>query len=134
MAQLQIRKRMNGDVAILDLDGRLTMGEGSVTLRESVRALLADGSKHILVNLAGVDYVDSSGLGEIVSAFATAKREDTTLKLLNLTERVHGLLQMTKLLTIFETFETEQDAVRSFDAVASMRTSTSTGSESPRPL
>jgi anti-sigma B factor antagonist len=114
---------MNGDVAILDLDGRLTMGEGSVTLRENVRALLADGSKHILVNLAGVDYVDSSGLGEIVSAFATAKREDTTLKLLNLTERVHGLLQMTKLLTIFETFETEQDAVRSFDAVASMRTS-----------
>jgi anti-sigma B factor antagonist len=114
---------MNGEVAILDLDGKLTMGEDSVTLRDKVRALLADGSKRILVNLAGVGYVDSSGLGELVSAFATAKRENATLKLLNLTQRVHGLLQMTKLLTIFETFKTEEDAVRSFEALSSTSTS-----------
>ena len=119
MAQLEIQSPMSGDVAILDLHGRLTMGRDSVTLREKVRELLADGSKRILVNLKDVGYVDSSGLGELVSAFATAKREDAALKLLNLTERVHGLLQITKLLTVFETFKTEEDAVRSFDAVAS---------------
>ena len=123
MAQLKIRHRMNGEVAILDLDDRLTMGGDSVMLREEVRALLAGGSRHILVNLAAVRYVDSSGLGELVGACATARREGATLKLLNLTERVHGLLQMTKLLTIFETFETEADAVRSFEAVASASTS-----------
>ena len=114
---------MNDGVAILDLDGRLTMGGDSVALREEVRALLAGGSRHILVNLAAVRYVDSSGLGELVAACATARREGATLKLLNLTKGVHDLLQMTKLLTIFETFETEADAVRSFEAVASTSTS-----------
>lgn len=123
MAQLQIQQRSNDEVAILDLAGRLTMGQDSVTLREKVRTLLADGSKRILVNLEGVSYVDSAGLGELVSAFATAKREDASLKLLNLTERVHDLLQMTKLLTIFETFETEEAAVRSFQAASSTSTS-----------
>ena len=123
MSQLQIQHRMNGLVAILDLDGRLTLGEGSVTLRDSVRALLADGHKNLVINMKGVDYVDSSGLGELVSAFATAKRDDAKLKLINLAKRVHGLLQMTKLLTVFETYDSEEDAIHSFEAVAATSTS-----------
>lgn len=117
MSHLTIQHRRNGKVAILDLDGRLTLGADSVTLRESVRDLLADGHKHILINLGGVGYVDSSGLGELVGAYATAKRQDATLKLVNIAQRVRGLLQMTKLLTVFETFDSEGEAVRSFDAV-----------------
>jgi anti-sigma B factor antagonist len=123
MAQLQIRHRTNGEVVIIDLDGRLTMGEGSVTLRESVRTLLADGHKNLIINMKGVDYVDSSGLGELVSAFATAKRADARLRLVNLAKRVHGLLQITKLLTVFETFDTEEDAVRSFETAPYASTS-----------
>ena len=118
MSQLQIQNRVNGQVAILDLDGRLTLGESSVTLRDSVRGLLAGGHKNIVINMKDVDYVDSSGLGELVSAFATAKRDDAKLKLVNLAQRVHGLLQITKLLTVFETFDSEEDAIRSFEAVA----------------
>ena len=118
MSHLRIEHRMNGQVAILDLYGRLTMGEGSVLLRESVRRLLTDGQKDILINMRDVGYVDSSGLGELVSAFSTAKRENGRLKLVNLASRVHGLLQMSKLLTVFETFESEQDAVRSFEALS----------------
>jgi anti-sigma B factor antagonist len=115
MSHLKIQHRRDGKVAIIDLDGRLTLGEDSVTLRDSVRGLLADGHKHIIINLDGVGYVDSSGVGELVAAFATARRQDATLKLVNLTRRVHGLLQMTKLLTVFETFDAEDAAVRSFD-------------------
>jgi anti-sigma B factor antagonist len=116
MSHLTIQHRRNGQVAIIDLDGKLTLGEGSVSLRESVRALLSDGHKHILINLEDVGYMDSSGLGELVSAFATARRQDATLKLLKLTQRVQGLLQLTKLLTVFETFDTEEDAIRGFEA------------------
>ena len=123
MSQLQIQHRVNGQVAILDLDGRLTLGEGSVTLRDSVRSLLADGHKNIVINMKDVDYVDSSGLGELVSAFATAKRDDAKLKLINLAQRVHGLLQITKLLTVFETFDSEEAAIRSFEPVAATSTS-----------
>ena len=117
MSHLRIEHRMNGQVAILDLFGRLTMGEGSVTLREGVRRVLAEGHKDILINMRDVGYVDSSGLGELISAFSTAKREHARLKLINLANRVHGLLQLTKLLTIFETFENEEDAIRSFEAL-----------------
>lgn len=123
MAHLQIQKRENGQVAILDLDGRLTLGEDSVTLRDSVRGLLADGHKNIVINMKNVDYVDSSGLGELVSAFATAKRDDAKLKLINLAQRVHGLLQITKLLTVFETYDSEEEAIRSFEATATTSTS-----------
>jgi anti-sigma B factor antagonist len=115
MSVLKIQHRRNGQVAILDLDGRITLGEDSVTLRENVRGLLASGEKQILINLEKVGYVDSSGLGEIVSAYSTAVRQGATLKLANLTQRVTGLLQMTKLLTIFETFDTENDAIASFE-------------------
>jgi anti-sigma B factor antagonist len=117
MSRLEIRHRRDGKVAILGLDGRLTLGEDSVTLRDSVRGLLADGHKHILINLGGVGYVDSSGLGELVDAYATAGRQDATLKLVNIAQRVRGLLQMTKLLTVFETFDSEGEAVLSSDAV-----------------
>jgi anti-sigma B factor antagonist len=123
MAHLQIQQRANGQVAVLDLDGRLTLGEDSVTLRDSVRGLLADGHKNIVINMKDVDYVDSSGLGELVSAFATAKRDDAKLKLINLAQRVHGLLQITKLLTVFETYDSEEEAIRSFEATATTSTS-----------
>jgi anti-sigma B factor antagonist len=125
MAQLQIQQRMNGQVAILDLKGKLTLGADTASLRERVRNLLGAGFKQILVNLKGVRYIDSSGLGELVGASATARRDDATLKLLNLTERVHDLLHMTKLLTIFETFETEEEAVRSFASAATASSSRS---------
>lgn len=122
MAHLRIDKRLVGAVAILDLDGRLVMGDHSSEFREAIRMLLTEGHKEILVNLRDVDYVDSSGLGELVSAYSTAKRADARLKLLNLTTRVHGLLQMTKLLTVFEAFDTEDTAVRSFETDAATPT------------
>jgi anti-sigma B factor antagonist len=122
MAHLEIQHRRNGQVAIVDLTGKLTLGEDSVALRESVRTLLAAGHKQILLNLNGVGYMDSSGLGELISAFTTARKQDATLKLLNLTQRVEGLLQLTKLLTVFETFESEDEAVRSFGAPQSAST------------
>jgi len=115
MAQQTIQHRMAGNVVILALKGRLTIGETSVTLRETVRQLLADGHRKILIDLGDVGYVDSSGLGELVSAFASAKRQDAVLKLVNVTQGVLGLLQMTKLVTVFETFEDEGEAVRSFE-------------------
>lgn len=116
MAHLKIERRERGDVAILDLDGKLTLGENSAALRESIRSLLADGRKQILVNLEGVDYMDSSGLGDLVVGFATAKKQGAELKLANLTLRVEGLLQLTKLLTVFETYESEEKALASFEA------------------
>jgi anti-sigma B factor antagonist len=122
MSQLRILRRRIGEIEILDLDGSLTMGEDSVLLRNTARAVLAGGSTRILLNLEHVRYIDSSGLGELVSAYSTAKREGAKLKLVHLTERVHGLLQMTKLLTIFETFKTEEDAVRSFEDFAAAST------------
>ena len=116
MSHLKIQHRTEGHVVIVDLDGKLTTGEGAVTLRDCVRALLTDGRKDILINLEHVAYVDSWGLGELVGAFAAAKRQGATLKLVNLTPRVVGFLRITKLLTVLETFATERDAVRSFDA------------------
>ena len=114
MSQLKIQHRKSDEVAIVDLDGRLTLGENSVALREAVRGLLAAGQQKIIINLANVGYVDSSGVGELVSAYAAARRVDASLKLLNLTQKMEGLLQITKLLTIFETFEDEAQAVNSF--------------------
>jgi anti-sigma B factor antagonist len=116
MANLTITERQNGNVTILDLSGRITIGEGSVKLRETVRGLLESGKKKILVNLGGVDYVDSSGIGELVSCFTTTKNQQGQLKLLNLTKKIKDLLQITKLLTVFETFDDEQEAVNSYTA------------------
>ena len=116
MAKLTIQHRTIGPVTVIDVIGRLTMGEDSVMLRDSVRGLLGADQKCLLINMQEVGYIDSSGLGELVSAFATAKKQGASLKLVNVTKRARGLLQMTKLLTIFETFDSEADAVSSFEA------------------
>jgi len=114
MAQLNIKERQAGDVTILDLSGKITIGEGSVQLRESVRRLLDDGKKKILLNLGDVSYVDSSGIGELVSSYTTTNNNGGQLKLLNQTKKIHDLLTITKLVTVFETFNDEQAAVSSY--------------------
>ncbi len=115
MAQLTIKERQAGDVTILDLSGKITIGEGSVQLREAVRKLLDDGKKKILLNLGDVSYVDSSGIGELVSSYTTTNNQGGQLKLLNLTKKIQDLLMITKLLTVFHTFDNEQEAVASFN-------------------
>ena len=114
MAHITINEREAGDVTILDLSGRITIGEGSVQLREAVRGLLERGKRKLLINLGGVDYVDSSGIGELVSCYTTTKKDCGQLKLLNLTKKIKDLLQITKLLTVFETYDDEAEAVKSF--------------------
>ena len=101
-------------VTIVDCSGRITLGEGSIILRDMVRDLLSKGQKKILLNLGDVTYIDSSGIGELVSAFTTAKREGGELKLLNLTKKVHDLLQITKLYTVFDVKDDEAAAVKAF--------------------
>lgn len=101
-------------VTIVDLAGRITLGEGSVTLRDTVRELLNRGQKKILLNLADVSYIDSSGIGELVSGFTTVTNQGGSLKLVNLTKKVHDLLQITKLYTVFEVHADEASAVHSF--------------------
>jgi anti-sigma B factor antagonist len=116
MAQLTINQRQAGDVTILDLSGKITIGEGSVQLREAVRGLLDSGNKKVLLNLGDVSYVDSSGIGELVSSYTTTSNNGGALKLLNLTKKIQDLLMITKLLTVFQVYENEQDAVASFSA------------------
>jgi anti-sigma B factor antagonist len=101
-------------ITVLDLSGRITLGEGSVVLRDSVRDLLAKGEKKLLLNLGDVTYIDSSGIGELVSAFTTVRNQGGELKLLNLTKKVHDLLQITKLYTVFDVKDDEAVAISSF--------------------
>ena len=103
-------------VTVVDLSGRITLGEGSVVLRDAVRELLSKGNKKILVNLADVNYIDSSGIGELVSAFTTVRNQGGELKLLNLTKKVHDLLQITKLYTVFDVHDNEVAAIESYKA------------------
>ena len=114
MAELNIRERQAGDVTILDLEGKITIGEGSVSLRSAIRRLIEEGKKKILLNLAGVGYVDSSGIGELVSSYTTINREGGQLKLLKLTQKIKDLLTITKLLTVFDVYDNESDALGSF--------------------
>ena len=114
MAELNIRERQAGDVTILDMDGKITIGEGSVALRSAVRRLIEEGKKKILLNLSNVSYVDSSGIGELVSSFTTINREGGQLKLLNLTQKIQDLLAITKLLTVFDTYDDEGQALNSY--------------------
>ena len=111
---LTIASRELDGVTVLDLSGRITLGEGSVQLRDAVRGLISKGQKRILLNLADVNYIDSSGLGELVSAFTTAKNQQADVKLLNLTKKVHDLLQLTKLYTVFDIKDDEASAIASF--------------------
>jgi anti-sigma B factor antagonist len=108
-----LKTRRLDDVVILDLSGRITMGEGTVMLRDTLQKLLTDGDRKFLVNLEAVDYIDSSGLGELVTAFTTVRNQQGQLKLLKLTRRVRDLLQITKLLTVFESFDSETEALKS---------------------
>ena len=101
-------------VTIVDLSGRITLGEGSTMLRDIVRDMIAKGNNKILLNLGDVTYIDSSGIGELVSAFTTTKNQGGELKLLNLTKKVHDLLQITKLYTVFDIKDDEAQAVASF--------------------
>jgi anti-sigma B factor antagonist len=106
--------RLVDGVTILDLSGRITLGEASSTLRETVRDLISKGQKNILLNLGDVTYIDSSGIGELVSSFTSVSNQGGKLKLLNLQKKVHDLLQITKLYTVFEVHTDEAAAVRSF--------------------
>ncbi len=114
MAEVDIKERQAGDVTILDLNGKITIGEGSVAVRSAIRRLLEEGKKKILLNLAGVSYVDSSGIGELVSSYSTINREGGQLKLLNLTQKIQDLLAITKLLTVFDVYEDESTALNSY--------------------
>jgi anti-sigma B factor antagonist len=113
---MQIEQRTVGDVIVLDLKGKITLGEGDELLKDKVNSLVNQGHKKIVLNLADVPYIDSAGLGEIVRTYTTVSRQGGSLKLLNLTKRITDLLSITKLLTVFETFDTEKDAVGSFSA------------------
>jgi anti-sigma B factor antagonist len=101
-------------ITIVDLSGRITLGEGSVVLRDTIKDLLGKGNKKILLNLGDVSYIDSSGIGELVSAFTSVQRQGGELKLLNLTKKVHDLLQITKLYTVFDVKDDEASAVGAF--------------------
>ena len=114
MAELNITERQAGDITILDMDGKVTIGEGSVALRTTIRRLLGEGKKKILLNLGRVGYVDSSGIGELVSSFTAVNKEEGSLKLLNLTQKIQDLLAITKLLTVFDVYDSETDALSSF--------------------
>ena len=111
---MQIDERVVGDVIILDLKGKMTLGEGDELLREKVSSLVSQGKKKLIMNLDGVPYIDSAGLGEIVRTYTTVSRQGGKLKLLNLTKRIEDLLSITKLLTVFEVFEDEAEALQSY--------------------
>ena len=113
---MQIDQRAVGDVVVLDLKGKITLGEGDELLKDKVNSLVNQGHRKIVLNLADVPYIDSAGLGEIVRTYTTVSRQGGSLKLLNLTKRITDLLSITKLLAVVETFESENDAVRSFSA------------------
>lgn len=111
---MDIEERIVNGVTILDLKGKLILGEGDELLRDKINSVLHQGRKHILLNLEGVPYIDSAGLGEIVRTYTTVSRQSGKLKLLNLTKRIQDLLSITKLLTVFETYESEPEALKSF--------------------
>ena len=111
---MTITLRRLDDVAILDLEGRITIGDGTIVLRARIQELLKDGDEKFLLNLAQVNYIDSSGLGQLVSSFTAVRKQGGQLKLLNLTHRIQDLMQITKLLTVFDVFEDETEALKSF--------------------
>jgi anti-sigma B factor antagonist len=111
-----IEERVIGDVTILDLKGKMTLGEGDELLKDKINSLIHQGQKKLLLNLEGVPYIDSAGLGEIVRTYTTVSRQGGNLKLVNLTKRITDLLSITKLLTVFETFDSESEALKSFQA------------------
>ena len=111
---MQIEERIVNEVTILDLKGKITLGEGDEALKDKINSLILQNRKRILLNLEDVPYIDSAGLGEIVRPYTTVSRQGGQLKLVNLTKRITDLLSITKLLTVFETFETEPEALKSY--------------------
>jgi anti-sigma B factor antagonist len=115
---MEINERTTGDIMILDLKGRMTLGEGDELLKDKINSLLLQGYKKLVLNLAHVPYIDSAGLGEIVRTYTTVSRQGGSLKLLHLTKRIEDLLSITKLLTVFETFDNESEVVKSFNSAS----------------
>jgi anti-sigma B factor antagonist len=111
---MDIAERTVSDVTVLDLKGKMTLGEGDELLKDKINSLLASGKKKLVLNLEGVPYIDSAGLGEIVRTYTTVSRQGGSLKLLNLTKRIEDLLSITKLLTVFDTYDNEAEAVKSY--------------------
>ena len=111
---MEIVERTVSDVTVLDLKGKMTLGEGDELLKDKINSLLASGKKKLLLNLEGVPYIDSAGLGEVVRTYTTVSRQGGSLKLLNLTKRIEDLLSITKLLTVFDTFDSEAEAIQSY--------------------
>jgi len=116
MTGMEIAERKVSDVTILDLSGKMTLGEGDEMLKTTINNLLAAGVKKLVLNLENVPYIDSAGLGEVVRTHTTVSRQGGSLKLLNLTKRIEDLLSITKLLTVFDTYDSEADAIKSFSA------------------
>ena len=114
MAELEVKERQAGDVTILDLVGSVRMGEGAISLRNAIRGLAEKGQKKILLNLGAVKNIDSSGIGELIANYTTITRDGGQLKLLNLTEKIQNLLVITKLLTVFDSYDNEADGLNSF--------------------
>jgi len=114
MAELEVIERQAGDVTILDMSGAVRMGEGSIQLRNAIRGLVDGGKKKILLNLRSVKNIDSSGIGELIANYTTVSRDGGQLKLLNLTEKIQNLLVITKLLTVFDAYDNEAEALNSF--------------------
>jgi anti-sigma B factor antagonist len=114
MAELEVIERQAGDVTILDMSGAVRMGEGSIELRNAIRGLVDGGKKKILLNLRSVKNIDSSGIGELIANYTTVSRDGGQLKLLNLTEKIQNLLVITKLLTVFDAYDNEAEALNSF--------------------
>ena len=113
---MQLSERRIGDVLVVDVSGKITLGEGDQVLKDKMRSLVQQGHTKVLLNLGDVSYVDSAGLGEIVQSYATVTKNGGALKLLNVTKRIQDLLSITKLLMVFETFDSEAEAVTSFSA------------------
>ena len=111
---MDISERNAGNVTVLNLSGKITLGDGDTLLKDKLHSLLHQGRKNVLLNLGEVSYVDSAGLGAIVGAYTTMTKEGGTLKLANVTKKLQDLLSITKLLTVFETFDSEDEALRSY--------------------
>lgn len=112
---LKSRIRTAPTVTILSLEGNVTLGESSASLRDAIRSVISTGARNILIDLGGVQYIDSAGLGELIGAYATGTGRGVCIKLLNLQKKVRGLMQITHLLTVFEVFDNEDQAIRSFE-------------------
>lgn len=114
MAELDVNHRQAGDVTILDLSGAIRMGDGAIALRSAIRSLIEQGNKKVLLNLAAVKNIDSSGIGELIANYTSLSRDGGQLKLLSLTEKIRDLLVITKLLTVFDSYDDEAEALNSF--------------------